>query len=250
MTPEGRLLSPLLGSERGAQRGGKGWRNDVDHGALLQNQAVCSGCFGLMWQHCHQRHSSILPTKEWLKDSYCYYYCYIFTYLCWPNSILMFWIMPYVETIMLNHATKSRSYIHYSQSPSIVVWGGLAQTLQARGSGPVSTAQEKGSIALTVIPIRFWGVFNTVLSSTLTAVAIHLRATLTNRSELGGQMVQLWGMKNNLVPNVMFFNTPFIAGCSVDPLGNNVAFCVSPASPPSSLLPAQGNGWKISVPQK
>lgn len=72
--------------------------------------------------------------------------------------------------------------------------------------------------------------------------AQHSRATAvsfadcTNKTlETLGQMAQLWGMKNNLVPNVMFFNTPFMVGCSADPLGNNVAFCVSSASPPFSI---------------
>ena len=61
-------------------------------------------------------------------------------------------------------------------------------------------------------------------------------AECTNKPlETPGQMAQLWRMKNNLVPNVVFFNTPFIVGCSADPLGNNVAFCVSSASPPFSL---------------
>lgn len=50
-----------------------------------------------------------------------------------------------------------------------------------------------------------------------------------------GQMAPLLEMKNNLVPNVMFFNTPFMVGCSADPLGNNVAFCVGSASPPFSI---------------
>lgn len=41
------------------------------------------------------------------------------------------------------------------------------------------------------------------------------------------------GLKINLATNIMFFNTPFMAGCSMDPRGNNVAFCVACVSPPS-----------------
>lgn len=66
----------------------------------------------------------------------------------------------------------------------------------------------------------------------------HLQSVPTNHSKLwtNGSVME---MKNNLVHNVLFFNTPFIAGCSTDPLGNNVAFCVGSASPPISLPSAE-----------
>ena len=76
-------------------------------------------------------------------------------------------------------------------------------------------------------------------SNTSRTTAVSFADCSNKPLETPGQMAQLWGMKNNLVPNVMFFNTPFIVGCSADPLGNNVAFCVGSASPPFSLPRAE-----------
>ena len=54
----------------------------------------------------------------------------------------------------------------------------------------------------------------------------HLYPVLTNHSKGLGQTVWLCEMKSNLVPNVTLFNTLFMVGCSADPPGNNVGFCV------------------------
>lgn len=79
------------------------------------------------------------------------------------------------------------------------------------------------------------GVGDFTASTTPRTVAPSFAHCTNKPLETPGQIAQLWGMKNNLVPNVVFFNTPFIVGCRADPLGNNVAFCVGSASPPFSL---------------
>ncbi len=54
------------------------------------------------------------------------------------------------------------------------------------------------------------------------------------------------GLKMNLVTNMMFFNAPFMAGCSMDPRGNNVVFCVACVCPPSLSF----SRWQIPGARK
>lgn len=97
-------------------------------------------------------------------------------------------------------------------------------------------SKDKRHIEMSVCTQLGGGLFNTSIASTVFQNhAVSFCKLYQQRLKTLGQMAQLWGMKNNLVPNVMFFNTPFMVGCSADPLGNNVAFCVGSTSPPFSL---------------